>query len=240
MTEPPPPPARSSGRFDLPALTPLPTAAERAADLIRDHIFNGQFAPGVPLPETVLAQALQVSRNTVRDAFRTLMHERLLSYEQYRGVSVRSLSEDDVRDIYELRRLIELSSIDMIERAAGVVSYAGMRQVVAESQRLQQAGQWAEVGTVDLRFHTELVALRGSVRTNQFFRQLLTELRLGFLAVSDAKALHQPYAPRNVMILERLEAGDFGAARIELEKYLKDAEEQIVAAVVAHETDRSR
>jgi DNA-binding GntR family transcriptional regulator len=111
---------------------------------------------------------------------------------------------------------------------------------VAESQRLQQAAQWVELGTLNLRFHAELVALRRSVRTNDFFRQLLTELRLGFLAVSDVKALHQPYVSRNVMILEMLEASNFGAARDELEKYLKEAEEQLGAAVVAYETGRSR
>jgi hypothetical protein len=80
----------------------------------------------------------------------------------------------------------------------------------------------------------------GSVRTNQFFRGLPTELRLGFLAAPDVKALPQPYAPRNAMILELLEAGNFSAARDELEKYLKEAEEQVVAAVVADETGKSR
>jgi DNA-binding GntR family transcriptional regulator len=224
------PPARSAGHLDLPALAPLPTAAERAADVIRDHIFNGQFAPGVPLPETALAQALQVSRNTVRDAFRTLIHERLLSYEQYRGVSVRSLSEADVRDIYELRRLFELSAVDAVERAADDAEYAGLRQCVSDGEHAERAERWRELGTLNLRFHAELVAMRGSARADQFFRGLMTELRLGFLAIG-AQALHRPYFPRNVAILQMLVAGEFDAVRDNLKKYLDDSEEQVVAAV---------
>src|SRR5688572_22178768 len=92
--------ARGAGRLALPALAPLPTAAERAAEVIREHIFNGEFAPGTPLPETTVAEALHVSRNTVRDAFRMLMHEHLLDYEVNRGVSVRTLDADDLADIY--------------------------------------------------------------------------------------------------------------------------------------------
>ena len=81
------------------ALEPLPTATERAADLIRDNIFEGRFAPGTPLPEAALSSALHVSRNTVREAFRILIGEHLLTHEARKGVVVRKLSADDVRDI---------------------------------------------------------------------------------------------------------------------------------------------
>jgi DNA-binding GntR family transcriptional regulator len=237
MNEPSPRPARPVGRagahLELPILAPLPTASERAADLIREHIFNGRFQPGAPLPETALATALQVSRNTVRDAFRTLIHERLLSYEQHRGVAVRTLAAADVRDIYGLRRLYELSSIDLIEQAGAAVSFARLRREVEDGERSRKAEQWADLGTVNLRFHTELVALRGSERADEYFRRLLTELRLGFLAVPDPRALHEPYVPRNAAILSQLEAGDYRSARAELAAYLDDAERQVVAAVSA-------
>ncbi len=71
----------------LPPIQPLPTAAQRAADLIRQYIFEGQFAPGTPLPEASLSEALQVSRNTVREAFRTLISEHLLTHEPHKGVT---------------------------------------------------------------------------------------------------------------------------------------------------------
>ena len=49
--------------------------------MIRQNVFEGRFAPGTALPETALPAALQVSRNTVREAFRTLTAEHLLAHE---------------------------------------------------------------------------------------------------------------------------------------------------------------
>src|ERR1700758_2873006 len=98
----------------LPPIPPLPPAAERAADLIRQYIFEGRFAPGMPLPEAGLSAALQGSRNTVRESFRTLIGEHLLIHEPHKGVTVRWLSPDDVHDIYKLRRMFELSALDLL------------------------------------------------------------------------------------------------------------------------------
>jgi DNA-binding GntR family transcriptional regulator len=225
-------------RLDLPALTPLPTAAERAAEVIREHIFNGELAPGTQLPETTFAEALHVSRNTVRDAFRMLMNEHLLAYEVNRGVSVRELDAGDLADIYALRRMFELPALDrmaeMAEAAeAGEAPDLGaLRATAVAAEQARSEGRWSDLGTGNLHFHTLIVGVLGSARTDQFFRQLMTEMRLGFLALPDTRALHEPYHRRNQELLGFLEAGDFVAARRGLASYLDDAESQITAAVL--------
>lgn len=230
----------------LPPLSPLPTAAERAAELIREHIFNGELTPGTPLPESALAQALQVSRNTVRDAFRLLMNDHLLSYEMHRGVTVRSLGVDDLHDIYRLRRTLELAAIEALALAqaqadqqpdeladerGGGGGLDRLRRAVTDGERAEKGRRWQEVGTQNLRFHAELVAVLRSPRADQFFRQLMTELRLGFLAITDAESLHRPFLGRNRTLLDLLAGGRYGDARQELARYLDDAEQQLVAAV---------
>src|SRR5262249_21224666 len=141
-----------AGGVDLPSLTPLPTAAERAAELIRDGIFEGKFQPGTALPETALAQALQASRNTVRGAFRAMLADPLLSYEVNRGMSVRRLDAGDVRDIYRLRALFELSAIDEVAGGAPIdLDQLAASVTAAEDAAL--AEDWGTVGTLNLRFH---------------------------------------------------------------------------------------
>lgn len=224
MTRPSRPP------LDLPSLEPLPTAAERAAELIRDGIFQGKFQPGTPLPETALAQALQVSRNTVREAFRTLVAEHLLSYEVNRGMTVRGLEPADVADIYRLRRFFELAAVD--ELAGGApLDAAGMRAAVDAAEAAATAAEWGAVGTQNLRFHELLVAVHGSPRVSEFFRRLMTEMRLGFLAVADPAAFHGAYLPRNREVLDALVAGEHTRARETLAVYLDDARADVAAAV---------
>ena len=71
------------------------STAERVADIMRERITDGSLAPGSRLPEDAVGSALGVSRNTLREAFRLLVHERLAMAEFNRGVFVRRLTRDD-------------------------------------------------------------------------------------------------------------------------------------------------
>jgi DNA-binding GntR family transcriptional regulator len=216
--------------LDLPSLEPLPTAAERAAELIRNSIFEGRFQPGTALPETALAEALRVSRNTVREAFRTLMNEHLLVYEAYKGMSVRTLAAADVEDIYRLRRMFELTAIDAVE-AGSTLDHAVLDAIIADGDRAAADGNWVGVGTANLRFHEALVAVHGSPRINELFRRLMTEMRLGFLAVPDAAGFHGSYHERNRGLRDHLVAGELAAARSALSAYLDEAVHEVAEAV---------
>jgi len=82
--------------------------AQRAAEFIRAELRDGGLAPGQSVPEAATAAKLGISRNTVREAFRVLGAERLLVHNIHRGMVVRELGEQDVRDIYGVRRIVEL------------------------------------------------------------------------------------------------------------------------------------
>lgn len=219
----------------LPPIQPLPTAAERAAGLIREYIFEGRFAPGTALPEASLSAALQVSRNTVREAYRTLMSEHLLVHEPYKGVTVRWLTPEDVTDIYKIRRMFELGVLDLaldgqLELTRDTLNEIG--GLLTHAEAATRDGDWAgEVGTANLRFHGLLVELHRSERISDTFRRLMTELRLGFLAHEDPAAFHSRFLPRNRMLYELLVEGRLSAARGELAGYLDDAEADVVKAV---------
>ena len=215
----------------LPSLNPLPTAAERAAEVIRDNIFQGKFQPGTALPEASLAQALQISRNTVREAFRTLMGEHLLTYETHKGVAVRRLTVADVHDIYELRQLFELQALDRFAVGDLAAEAAELAEPVTAGEQAGAAGDWVVAGTANLRFHSALVAVNRSVRMNEFFQRLMTEMRLGFLALNDPETFHAPYLTRNRLLLDHIVAGRHAEARTELVAYLGDARAQVADAV---------
>ena len=216
---------------DLPSLAPQPTAAERAAQVIRENIFEGKFAPGTPLPEAALAQALQVSRNTVREALRTLMGEHLLVHEVYKGVSVRWLTPTDVREIYALRRMFELSAIDLILAGQGTVDTDALGDSVAAGLQAVEEGRWRDVGTENLRYHATIVAVHTNTRLSEFLRRLMTELRIGFLAIPDQAAFHHPFLERDSEMHRLLVANRIADVRDELAQYLDDAERPVVAAI---------
>lgn len=208
------------------ALLGRTSTAERVADILRSRIAEGFFPPGTRLSEDSIGGALGVSRNTLREAFRLLTHERLLVHELNRGVFVRVLTVEDVEDIYRTRALVECAVV----RGLGEPPYGleALAAVVEQGRRAAGEGDWKGVGTANIHFHRELVALAGSERTDELMRSVFAELRLAFHVVDDPRGLHEPYIARNQEILEALRAGDRRAAERLLGVYLADSLERIV------------
>ncbi|WEO98652.1 GntR family transcriptional regulator [Streptomyces sp. FXJ1.172] len=208
------------------ALLGRTSTAERVSDILRSRIADGYFPPGTRLSEDGIGGALGVSRNTLREAFRLLTHERLLVHELNRGVFVRVLTVEDVEDIYRARTLVECAVV----RGLGEPPYPldGLAAAVAEGEEATAGSDWKALGTANIHFHRELVALAGSERTDELMRSVFAELRLAFHVVDDPRRLHEPYLARNRQILEMLRAGERRAAEELLETYLADSLERVV------------
>ncbi|MFC4786416.1 GntR family transcriptional regulator [Nocardioides sp. MAHUQ-72] len=208
------------------------STAARVADVLRGHVTEGRLLPGTRLSEEDIGEALGVSRNTLREAFRLLTHERLLVHEFNRGVFVRTLSTDDIRDVYRFRRILECAAL----RAAtdlSPVGLASVRAAVEEGERAADAHDWAGVGTANMRFHQAIAGLAGSARVDETMRHLLAELRLVFHVMADPETFHRPYLTGNHEILELLVQGDAEQAEQSLATYLDVAETQLLEAVSA-------
>ncbi|MFI6340401.1 GntR family transcriptional regulator [Streptomyces sp. NPDC050535] len=216
-----------SGLADDRALLGRTSTAERVADILRSRIAEGYFPPGTRLSEDSIGAALGVSRNTLREAFRLLTHERLLVHELNRGVFVRVLTVEDVEDIYRTRALVECAVV----RGLGEPPYAvdGLATAVANGQRAARESEWKGVSTANIHFHRELVALAGSARTDELMRSVFAELRLAFHVVDDPRRLHEPYLARNREILQTLQKGDRDEAGRLLTVYLDDSRKGLVA-----------
>ncbi|MGW1053816.1 GntR family transcriptional regulator [Streptomyces sp. NPDC002586] len=208
------------------ALLGRTSTAERVSDILRTRIADGYFPPGTRLSEDGIGGALGVSRNTLREAFRLLTHERLLVHELNRGVFVRVLTVEDVEDIYRTRALVECAVV----RGLGEPPYRleGVAAAVVEGEAATAGNDWKTLGTANIHFHRELVALAGSERTDELMRSVFAELRLAFHVVDDPRRLHEPYLARNREILRALQAGDKSAAERLLKTYLTDSLERVV------------
>ncbi|WP_344844286.1 GntR family transcriptional regulator [Nonomuraea dietziae] len=206
------------------------STAERVADILRERIIEGLFVPGERLSEEAIGSALGVSRNTLREAFRLLGHERLLDHKLNRGVFVRVLSAADVADLYRMRRVLEGAAVRrcaeaspealrLIGETCGGGRTLGLRRQVAGRRYRQQPFS-----------HQALVALNQSPRLDETMRQLLAELRLVFHAMRNPRSLHEPFVERNRLLLGLLEARRAEDAATYLEIYLDDAERLLLQA----------
>ena len=199
------------------------------AGKLRQRITEGVFRPGERLSEEALSEALSVSRNTLREAFRQLAQEGVLVHEFGRGVFVRTLTADDVRDIYTMRRILELAAVRNLPNApAGALD--GVRLAVETAEEASARSDWSAVGSANMRFHQAVAELAGSRRVREAVRRLLAELRLVFVVMDDLREFHEPYLKSNRELYELLVAGDAQRAETAFARYFDSAEAQLLAA----------
>jgi DNA-binding GntR family transcriptional regulator len=206
------------------------STAERVADVLRELIIHGDLPAGTALREQQLVSELDVSRNTLREAFRLLSRERLVTYNLHRGVAVRELDEHDVEDLYRTRTPLELMAVEYSADAPRE-RIAELLDLVEQAEQAALEDDWKLVATLNIDFHQRLIELIGSERITDFFRVIDAELRLAFAMVEHAPDLFRPFIPRNRAIAELLLAGDRAAAAAELRAYLAEAEHMIRSAI---------
>ena len=203
------------------------STVEWVVDSLRTRITEGYFPPGQRLSEEALGEALEVSRNTLREAFRLLTHERLLEHRRNRGVFVRNLRTEEVAELYRIRALLEGAALGAVTADSDL---SELRTAVEDGEAAAERAQWQAAGTANIHFHQAVVALAGSPRLTDYLRGLFAELRLAFLVVDDPQRLHEPYIPRNRSLLTLLEQGDVAGAQRELTGYLELAQRELIAA----------
>ncbi len=206
--------------------------AERVTEILREQITGGLFPPGTRLSEESIGEALGVSRNTLREAFRLLGHEQLVVHELNRGVFVRELSPHDVEDLFLLRQIIEGSALQLAGQR-GAPDLSALVRTVEQAESAAVDDRWHEVATLNLQFHHEIVALAGSDRLDQLTARLLAELRLAFHVMGSARTYHEPFLVRNRKLVTLLQKKRYEQARNEMHTYLDDALKPIIHALQA-------
>ena len=140
------------------AKEPSLSLADQVAIELREDIIGGRLLPGMPLVESELVNAYNASRNTVREALHHLGREGLTSYVRNKGVIVRRLGIEEVRDIFKVRRTLELQAIAASKPLREYQSDR-MLEAIEAAQLAQDRENWQAFGTHSLRFHQHIVGL---------------------------------------------------------------------------------
>ena len=90
------------------------TIKQQVYHIIKKRIANGTYEHGQRLQENDLAEDLMVSRSPVREALKQLVFEGVLEEFPNKGVYLRNFSGKDIRDIYDLRMILETYAIDYL------------------------------------------------------------------------------------------------------------------------------
>ncbi len=144
-------------------------------DKIKDDILSRKYLENTYLIERKIAERLYVSRTPVRNALKRLEKEGFVVYIRNRGMKVISLDEQQVNDIFEVRKALEkiaaVNSCRYIEwNELERLKYNLEKQILAAEEQ-----DWNAFIDQDIAFHTIL----WNVQNNKIIRSMMKEFRNG-------------------------------------------------------------
>ena len=180
----------------------------QAADMLREQILSGRFAPGLRLVEATLADQLGVSRGTVRAALSELAHEGLVSQVAYTKWMVPELSAADAWELYSLRGSLE----GLAARLASEHRTPATMKVLWEAYERLEAAVATErrsaVAAADLGLHKTIVGITGHRRLIGQYKLIEQQVR-HYIATSNADISDQhELLNQHEPIVSAIAAGD--------------------------------
>ena len=201
------------------------------AELTR-AIVEGHLPPGSRIVEAEIARSMGISRAPVREAARRLERQGVLVSRPRHGFAVRTISVQEIDDLYEVRLSIELTSIELACRRADDAGLARVKALVDTMVREAATQAQDERITSDLELHTLICELSGNAHLRRIYQNTQTELRM-IIALIDAvyqdpatiASLHYP-------IVDALMKRDADAAKAAMRVHLEDAWKNVRALFV--------
>jgi DNA-binding GntR family transcriptional regulator len=151
------------------------TVAEAAAEILRMRILAGELGEGEQLRQEVLASELGVSRIPLREAFRLLEGEGLITIAPHRGAVVAVRSPEEIGELFDLRALLEP---DLIRHAVPKMTEKDLREAETTLAGYKKAFAKRDVetwGRLNTQFHLALYRPAGRPRSLSLVRSLLDQ-----------------------------------------------------------------
>jgi len=155
-------------------------ADEAVYGAIRRAMHLGRLAPGTKLQEPALARVLKVSRERVRKALHRLVHEGWLSAVPNRGTFVPSLTVDEMREIYDVRSMLEAAIVRRLSEGVSAASARKLKAHIAEERAALKIDDRGRLFELSGDFHILLAELCGNDELTRLLRALLTRSTMHF------------------------------------------------------------
>lgn len=206
------------------------TLTEQAADAIRARIVDGQFEFGEALSEIALANELGVSKTPVREAFLQLKNEGLVEILPQRGTFVFKMTTEQLRQLMEMRELLEVNSLRFAMRGGGEDLARDLQRIIDSMEKATGDRDPVSFRRHDADFHTAII--RAS--SNAFIQSAYNVIALRVQAFRNRVSLDTQNwrsLDEHKQVLRLVEAKETDAAADALQGHIRGAFYDYVARI---------
>ncbi len=178
------------------------TLEDNIVNFIFDAIFTKKLQPGTKLSESVLAKELNTSRDVVRKAFSKLQTMGILSYKKNQGFNVVWISEENAKDIFATRKIIEAGIVEIVTKRHKKenLDLSGLLENIDTEEYLKLSHRNGEYVKSSCDFHLNLAALSENEFLINALKPLIPLSILAALIYEDENTEFSSYDEHRVLI----------------------------------------
>ncbi|MEE4450788.1 GntR family transcriptional regulator [Novosphingobium resinovorum] len=191
-----------------------------------DSVLNQRLTPGTKLPEPALCELFGVSRAVIRKVLQRLEHERIVELRPNKGAVIAAPTPEETRQIFEARRALEVSIVEIAARRHTAKDLADLRKLLAHEHEVTHNLYQPAWAACAREFHLRIAAVAGNPILTNYLTELMTRCSL-------IVALYQPTGnaacehAEHGRIVDYMEKGDVASARAEMGRHLRALEDNI-------------
>ncbi|WP_343591589.1 GntR family transcriptional regulator [Paracidovorax wautersii] len=184
-----------------------PSSTSAIVQSLTRAIATQRLQPGTKLAEQKLADHFGVSRTLVRQALFQLAQNRLITLEPARGAFVSTPSEDEARQVFAVRRMLEAEMTRAFVRARTPDKIAALREHVRREQAAVEGTDASSRTELLGDFHVRMAELMDNEVLAQLLGDLISRCALITLMYQSASAAAHSHEEHGA-IVDALDAGD--------------------------------
>src|ERR1700739_4316791 len=199
---------------------------ERTYLSIKKTVLTGSVEPLFRLTEENIANQLGISKSPVREALNRLEAEGLVCIEPRRGAYVRQFSAEEIRDLYDLREILEVHSIEAANVTPKLLN--DLSASINRTKKFLKDGNKLEHIEEDMRFHALITAATGN---EELCRVLENVQQKALLCRSKSYELSATTAPvAHTKIYQALKKDSKKEARLAMREHIVFVRERLLAS----------
>lgn len=196
------------------------TTTDRVFASLRESIVTGEFPAGSLHSIYRLADLLEVSRTPVREAVLRLADIGLVTIERNRGVRIRGVTVADVREVFELRLMIEVPAASYAAAHADAATVASISAALDRMREFAAQDDEPQFTAHDRLLHQAIAAALGNARLQTEVATLRDSIQArGASTIRRSRGMSE-LTSEHAPIVEAIVTGDPAAAAAHMERHL--------------------
>lgn len=215
--------------------------SEKIADVLRENIISGNIKGGEKLNESRLSNALNISRPPIREAFRVLATEGLITLVPRKGAFVSELSIGEVKEIYEMKSMMESFTVRLAIPLLDEKEVSKLDSINNLMEEKIKQNNFKAILKLNIEFHRKMIKMSKNEKLMHFYESIVLPIRryqrVGLSAptswetsLQEHRNIVKAIKSRNIELAERLTREHTMRATLRVIGRLKEKEQSARAS----------